>query len=397
MPTTDRLGWLYPTEEQKDWWSIFVARITQMDADVWASFENAYLVLDGGGVISLNTSTDVLSWTSDLYVRSTLTGGSARIPAGSVTLEDANTAYIDITRPLSSSYDTTMQVTSTPLISAEDQRNTVFVAIRSGSQLILRPFQGGAPDTLAKAALFSDQKDGVDGGDGGNGTVSGVWWPRSFQNVIGNPFPTDLELMSWDITALDDGGGGGPYVITVEGDQTAYFPDNRRIDIRGSTSNDNDATATVMLVTGTSYTGGNTEITVNQSIDPAVVDGTIYNGMVRFLTAGTYRLSGYLNIGDSASAAIMMIQSDGASYLASGCNDGIPATHTPAVGLGKTTATDGVNIPFSWKLTVSADDVWELWQYGETQTGTGLLYGEATPASGMGDSVLGTLEIVKES
>jgi len=158
MPSTSRMLWEYPTEEQKDWWAIFVALINQQDSDVWASIENAYLVLSGGGSVSLDASANTLTWTENLYVKSTLSGGRVRILASSVTLNDGETAYIDITRPLSSNYDAVLQTTSTPM-TGTNQRNSVLVAIREGSQLIMRPWQGPPTgifdDTLSTGVVAS--------------------------------------------------------------------------------------------------------------------------------------------------------------------------------------------------------------------------------------------------
>ena len=153
MPTTTRLGWIYPTEEQKDWWNIWKTLVNQMDSDVWASFENSFLVLSGGGDIYLDTVMDTLAWSGDLYIRSLLTMGTVRIPAGSVTLEDGNIGYVVVSRPLLGSSDGTLQVTSTPLVGAE-QRNKVFVCARVGDELILRPWQG-----VPQSKTFDDNFD----------------------------------------------------------------------------------------------------------------------------------------------------------------------------------------------------------------------------------------------
>lgn len=141
MPTTNRLGWRYPVEDQKDWWDIWVALINQQDSDVWAAFENSFLVLTGGGDISLDTATNLVTWTNDMYLISLLSQAELRIPAGSVTMNDGNVAYLNVSRPVLSSADTVLQVTSNPLVS-QNQRNTVFVMVRRGDELIMRPWQG---------------------------------------------------------------------------------------------------------------------------------------------------------------------------------------------------------------------------------------------------------------
>jgi len=141
MPTTSRLEWIYPTEDQKAWWAIWQAFVNQQDADVWASFENAFLVLSGGGDIYLDAAADTLYWSADWYVRSLLTMGTVRIPAGDSKLEDGQIVYVDISRPLLGNSDVTLQVTSSPL-TGPDQRNKVFIAARVGDELIMRPWQG---------------------------------------------------------------------------------------------------------------------------------------------------------------------------------------------------------------------------------------------------------------
>lgn len=144
MPTTSRLGWVYPTESQKDWWGIWESFVNQQDADVWAAFENSFLVLTGGGDISLDTGTDTLEWSADWYLVSLLSQGKVRIPAGSVTLNDGEIGYLNISRPLSGLVDATLQVTATPLVN-QTQRNTVFVVTRDGDNLIMRTWQGQPP------------------------------------------------------------------------------------------------------------------------------------------------------------------------------------------------------------------------------------------------------------
>jgi len=170
MPRTDRLGWIYPTEDQPNWWEIFAALINQQDADVWASLENGGLVLAGGGEIALDTSTNTLSWTEDLYVLSTLTGGRVTIAAGSVTLNDGNVAYVSVTRPLSSSYTATLSVTSSPL-DPTIMGNAVFVALRYDGQLVMRPFQGRRPLIDKTSVKGTEITTGSAAASGG--TVSG--------------------------------------------------------------------------------------------------------------------------------------------------------------------------------------------------------------------------------
>lgn len=159
MPSTSRLGWIYPVQDQKDWWTIWETMINQQDADVWASFENSFIVLSGEGSIYLDTVTDTLVWTEDLYLYNALSGGSVRILASSITLEEGSTAYVSITRPLASNYDATMAVSTTPL-TGQDERNNVFVAMRIGDKLVTRPWQSNPPvrvfdDTITTTSLVS--------------------------------------------------------------------------------------------------------------------------------------------------------------------------------------------------------------------------------------------------
>lgn len=77
---------------------------------------------------------------------------------------------------------------------------------------------------------------------------------------------TSVASQSFSITAVNI----GTDKFTVAGDKTAHFPTGALVTVAGSTGNDGDYT-----VASSIYTGGNTEITVDEDVTNAVADGTI--------------------------------------------------------------------------------------------------------------------------
>ncbi len=135
MPTTPKTGLIYPTEEQKPFWNIWEAFMSQLDAALYVSLEEPNLVLRGGGIVSINTSTDAMTWTEDLELMNLLTGGLVTISANSLSgMEAGKIAYVEVSRPVSGSTSGTLLCSD----SIGDDLNKVFVAIRRGDDLYMR-------------------------------------------------------------------------------------------------------------------------------------------------------------------------------------------------------------------------------------------------------------------
>lgn len=135
MPKTSKLGWVYPTEGQTSWYAVFQALLNSQDADVYVSLEDPNLFLNGGGMITLDESGNILSWSEDLELLSTLTGGSVVIPAGTLSgFSDGKIAYVEVSRPVSGAMELSLGVADT----LTGNRNRVFIALRRGSKVFVR-------------------------------------------------------------------------------------------------------------------------------------------------------------------------------------------------------------------------------------------------------------------
>ena len=135
MPRTSRLGWVFPSEEQKSWYRIYQALINQQDVDVYAGYENPHLILRGGGTVNLDTGTDTLSWSDDFEVLSLLTGGVIIIEAGSlVGFEAGKIAYVSVSRPVSGAVVSTLSLADN--LGVDNEK--LFVAMRRGGAVFFR-------------------------------------------------------------------------------------------------------------------------------------------------------------------------------------------------------------------------------------------------------------------
>lgn len=151
-PTTSRMGFIYPARGQSPFFDVFQALMNQIDAAVWAGVEDPNLVIRGGGNIVLDVAADELSWTEDIEILSLMTGGKITIEAVGSPLtgfEDGKIAYVEVARPVSGASIKTLQIADT----IGDDRNAVFVALRSGTDLLLR--NAGRPSAVEVSGVTS--------------------------------------------------------------------------------------------------------------------------------------------------------------------------------------------------------------------------------------------------
>lgn len=135
MPTTSKLNLEYPTEGQPEWYPIFRALINSIDAHVWIAIENTNLILTGGGTVGFDSGTGTLSWSADLEIISTLSGGKIVIPAGSLPgIADGEVIYVEVARPVNG----IKELTLSSGLGIGDNLNKVFVGLRRGNNIVLR-------------------------------------------------------------------------------------------------------------------------------------------------------------------------------------------------------------------------------------------------------------------
>lgn len=115
--------------------SIFETMINQQDGDVWAALEEQSIYVSGGGTISLNTGTNVLSWSEDLILLSMLSGGKVTIPAGSLSgVTDGKVVYAAVSRPIIGSVSSALAVGD--VISSLSSKSVI--GTRSGTNFYMK-------------------------------------------------------------------------------------------------------------------------------------------------------------------------------------------------------------------------------------------------------------------
>ena len=199
MPQTSRMGYIYEPQGEPTWFQTFVAFMNQLDADEYASFEDPLLMLTGGGMITLDTGTDELTWTEDFTLMSMLTGGLITIEPGTLAgFEAGKIAYIDVSRPMTGSQIKTMAVTD----SIRDNRNYVFIAIRRGNSVYFRnhsdrqafsgfDYRGASKVTTGSAASGG----GTTTGSINLGILKGSMWQLTV-TALGNTVNSDIEFFA---------------------------------------------------------------------------------------------------------------------------------------------------------------------------------------------------------
>lgn len=95
---TLRMGIKYPSENQRDWWDIFVAMMNDFDASLYAGREDRNIIMMGGGTVSWDKNTSELSWTSDILFVSPHKGYVEKVLTGNITVGETEFFYVNLTR-----------------------------------------------------------------------------------------------------------------------------------------------------------------------------------------------------------------------------------------------------------------------------------------------------------
>lgn len=138
MPKTSRLKWPYPTENQRAWFSVFESFAEAADASVFTTREDKNFVLFGGGLVSFDAASGDLTWADPLQAVAATTGYrwymSSPVAGGTVTLQDGEMAFVELTRAPQASQSVTVQKGSRIL----PNDNCLVLAQRLGDAVIFR-------------------------------------------------------------------------------------------------------------------------------------------------------------------------------------------------------------------------------------------------------------------
>ena len=132
--STPRMNFTYPNFRKSPWDNDFNTLIREIDDAVYTSREDRNLVLMEGGTISWAAGTGVLQWSDILYLNASITGFLWRVPADSVTIEEGEVLYAELTRNPGSNVDVVTGVAS----QVPSTNAAVLLCIRKGDLLYWR-------------------------------------------------------------------------------------------------------------------------------------------------------------------------------------------------------------------------------------------------------------------
>jgi hypothetical protein len=132
MALTPRTQIPYPASNERDWDATFVSMVNAIDTSLFAAREDRNILILGGGTMTFNATTSVLSWGADIQLLSPISGYITTLPSGSVTIPDNYYFYVRITRSPTSNITVSAQVgASVPnLVAGDDQ---VLIGYRKGT------------------------------------------------------------------------------------------------------------------------------------------------------------------------------------------------------------------------------------------------------------------------
>lgn len=199
MPRTNLLSVIFPAEDQNNFFEVFKAGMNQFDNFVYSSLENPNIILNGGGVISLDTGTDTLSWTEDIELLNMMTGGKVTIEAGSLAgFTAGKIAYVEVARPINGSIISTLAVADTVGIDT----SKIPVALRRGNAVFMK--NDANRSRLFSFSYFSASKIVTANVSAGGGQITGqinlgisqgvIWRLRAV--ALSNTVDASIEMFS---------------------------------------------------------------------------------------------------------------------------------------------------------------------------------------------------------
>lgn len=126
-----RMGWPYPAREDDPWYDGFEDFVQADDASGFAHREDRNLFITGGGTLSWDAGTGVLTWTEAIQLVSPTTGFLLSIAADSVTIENGEVLYATLVRQALEARTLTKAIAT----SVPSNDNAFMLCVRIGNNL----------------------------------------------------------------------------------------------------------------------------------------------------------------------------------------------------------------------------------------------------------------------
>jgi hypothetical protein len=132
MPNTPNFDWEYPAEEQDPWYSVRETFDKSIEKAIYSLHENRNTIFAGGGTIAFAVP-PTFTWSADIELLNLVTGKITTIVAGSISVNDGEVLYVDVTRPLLANATATIQKATT----IGKDLNRQLIGVRRGSKIYL--------------------------------------------------------------------------------------------------------------------------------------------------------------------------------------------------------------------------------------------------------------------
>jgi len=196
MPTSPRMGWPYPAENQDPFFTAFESMIGAQDASVFATREDRNVLVMAGGTVSFTALSGLLSWTAPIELNSAVSGFKWNVAVDSVNLADGQYLFIRLARnPIT---NTTLIAEVASVLPGNDPDNTLILALRNGNRVYWR--DGRVLLDGQAVPLFSNPPSG-----GGGVGLSGQFWRENVAIAISDSAnaATPKVMGTWGVDSAD--------------------------------------------------------------------------------------------------------------------------------------------------------------------------------------------------
>ena len=140
MASTTFLGITYPDENENPFYNKYKAQMQSLDRILYQAKIQSQLIVGGGGTVSFNSTTNLLTWTSDLVIPIAIYGYKINVKFGpdystrQAALAEGSLMYVDIPFVLTGNVDRNIEVAS----SIDKNNHQLFViGYRTGSKVYM--------------------------------------------------------------------------------------------------------------------------------------------------------------------------------------------------------------------------------------------------------------------
>lgn len=245
MSTTPRTKIPYPEPDAEPWMSMFESMMLALDNALYASREDRNVVISGGGTLTFNATTGVLTWSDTISILAPITGYLWNIPAGNVTLSDGQLFYISVTRGPQSSQTFTPSVDS---IVPSDGDTQLLIGWRKGTVVHFR--DGHAIGDQDSKVIFDNPT-----GAGGSGSPAGSNGEVQFKSGSSFSGATNVTYDGSNLVLatglkFKNGSNVGVLQMTPTGSKTLTLPDATDV-LMGRQTTDTVQNKTMLLSANT--------------------------------------------------------------------------------------------------------------------------------------------------